>query len=127
MNAVNQCNTGTWASCDNGGRVRERPHSLYSRPLEDLIAIFLPHVIVASFAFILLIFVYEPSISFLLYSAVSTKYKSWFTFATCMMEEVRFVMFIIGIIVPIWQLQVVAFEDISCNLKDMIDSPVMQA
>ena len=85
-------------------------------------------MIVVSFALILLVFIYEPSISFLLYSALPAEYKSWWAFLACMMEEVRFVMFIIGIIVPIWQLQVMAFEDINCNLKEMIRSlTTMQA
>ena len=44
--------------------------SLLARPLEDLMAVYLPHVVVASFALILLTFVYDLSITFLLYSAL---------------------------------------------------------
>ena len=99
-----------------------RRQSLFARPLEDLMAIYLPHVIIASFALILLTFVYDPSITFLLYSALPRRYQFWLTFCACLMEEFRFVLFIIGIIVPIWQLQVMAFEDINRKLKELINS-----
>ena len=85
-------------------------------------AIFLPHAILASFALILLSFIYEPSINLLLYSALPKQLQSQLTFWACLVEEVRFILFIVGIIVPIWQLQVMAFEDINCKLKEILNS-----
>ena len=92
---------------------------VWERSLQDLIAIFLPYMDIATNASIGLCFFYDPTMNFLLYSGLPGGYKNWLTFCLCMMEEDRILMMWAAIVVPMWQLQVMAFDLVNNVLKQV--------
>ena len=64
-------------------------------------------------------FVYYPGMNFLLYSGLPGGYKNCVSFSVCLMEEIRLMMMVVGIVIPVWQLQVVAFDLANNVLKEV--------
>ena len=64
-------------------------------------------------------FIYYPSMNFLLYSGLPSSYKNWASFSVCMMEEIRLMMMGTMTMIPVWQLQVVAFDLANNVLKQV--------
>ena len=100
---------------------------LWERPLQDLMTIYLPHGVIGACVCILLSFAYEPSMKLLLYAALPGPFQNGLTFWMCMIEETRWLMFMVALIIPVWQTQLTAFEDINFCLKEITDSAGMQA
>ena len=66
--------------------------------------------------------VYEPTMKMLLYAAVPAPYQNSLTFWICFAEEMRFLVICIGIAIPTFQRQVIAFDLINTNLEDILVS-----
>ena len=58
----------------------------------------------------------------LLYSALPENHKNWISCGILWMEEVRLILFAAGFVVPVWQLQVIAFDLVNNGLKAVADS-----
>ena len=58
----------------------------------------------------------------LLYSAVPESHKNWISFGILRMKELWLFLFASGIIVPVWQLQVIAFDLVNNSLTAVVDS-----
>ena len=92
---------------------------LWQRSLQDLIAIQLPYTTLAAESVIVICYVYDPTMSFLLYSSLPEKFQNWFTLGICTLEEARLLVTLAGICVPVWQLQVIAFDLVNNGLEQM--------
>ena len=89
--------------------------------MQDLIAIYLPDMIITALLAILACIIYDPSMSLLLYSGLPEVYQNRFTFWICMVEETRFLMFMAGMDTPTWQSQVISFDFVSKNLEEIME------
>ena len=58
----------------------------------------------------------------LLYSAVSTSYQNWLTFGIYYLEELRFLLILVGLEIPAWQFQLIAIQDLNMELAAILDS-----
>ena len=58
----------------------------------------------------------------LLYAALPECYQNWLSFGICFVEEMRFLLFVVGIAVPACQLQLIAFQDVNKALEAHADS-----
>ena len=67
-------------------------------------------------------FIYEPTMQLLLYSALPDRQKNWFWMVLCLVEEMRFLLIFEGLVVPTWQLQVIAFDLIRNKLTLLAQS-----
>ena len=102
-----------------GHEERKGLRDLWTRSLQDLIAIYLPYMIMAADMIILMCYVYDPAMNFLLYASLPDRFRNWFTFGLCMVEEVRLFIILGGTKVPVWQLQVTAFDLVNNSLEHM--------
>ena len=69
---------------------------------------------------------YDPSMTLLLYSALPASWKNWFFFGVCFVEEMRLFLFAVGVALPAWQIQLVAFEDVNSRLEALISDSSMR-
>ena len=92
--------------------------------LQDLTAIYMPYMAVCSLVAEGTCFIFDPTLKLLLYSALPESYQNWLTFMTCFVEEMRFTLMFIGVIVPVLQLQVISFDLITIHLEASISSAV---
>ena len=99
---------------ENGTRKR-----VWERSLQDLIAICLPYMIILTDSAIAACFFYDPTMKFLLYSGLPGGYQNVITFWVCMMEEICTILMCTGTLVPLWQVQVIAFELVNNVLKQV--------
>ena len=67
-------------------------------------------------------YVYAPELRFLLSSALPDAHQNWLTFALCMVEEIRFLMTILGLITPVYQTQLISYELIVRKLQHVVQS-----
>ena len=58
--------------------------------------------------------VYDPTMRLLLYAALPPRLQNWATFGLCLLEEIRFLLVMTSVAIPIWQVQVISF-DLVCN------------
>ena len=106
-----------WEFIEDGGSQRSG-HTQQ----ELLTLLWIPHILLFTIVVALACFVYDPTVKLLLYSALPESYQNWVWFGTCYLEEVRFLLVLVGIEVPLWQLQLIAFEDINRGLIRIADS-----
>lgn len=90
--------------------------------MQDLIATWLPHLILLVVAVMIVCMIYDPTMKLLIFAALPESYQNWLTFAICLVEEARFLMICAGLGAPSWQLQIVAFQDINEELGALIQS-----
>ena len=107
---------------DNQDMAKNWPHRLRECSLQDLVAIFLPYMMILTDPVIIACFILDPTMNLLLYSALPTSYQNWLSFSICLVEETRLLGFCMGIVTPVWQLQVVAFDLICHTLQTLIES-----
>ena len=100
---------------------RVQQQRLYERSLQDLIAIYLPLMVIIGESSILACFIYDPSMSLLLYSGLPATYQNSLTFWTCMVEEARYLTVFSGIAITALQLQVIAFDLVTKNVEETIE------
>ena len=92
-------------------------HRLLECSLQDLIVLFLPHMILLAAVLIGACCVYDPTMRLLLYSALPESYQSWLLFGICFVEELRFMLMMISIAIPVWQMQVMSFDLVNTALE----------
>ena len=90
--------------------------------LQELIAILIPYMIALAAVVIAACILYDPTMKMLLYSSVPHSYKNWFSFGICFVEETRLLLMCVGINVPVFQLQLIAFELINSRLEEILHS-----
>ena len=113
------------SSNPDGSETKAWYSRLAHRSLQDLIAIYLPHMLSSSGVAIAACFILDPTMNLLLYSALPVNYQNWFTFGICFLEEIRFLGTIIATAAPVWQFQIMAFDMISSNLEHVVKSMQM--
>ena len=115
--------SGTWNSGkDDGAKAKGILSRLGKYSFQDLIAIFLPYMILSAEVAITACFIYDPTTKQLLYSVLPEAYKTWWSFGICLVAEVRLCLFVAGLMISAWQMQVVAFEFISNSLEALTKS-----
>ena len=95
---------------------------LLEHSLQDLIAIYLPHMLLCGVALIGVCYAYDPTLRLLLYAALPGGYQCWQTFTICLVEEMRLVLMCVGVGVPVLQLQVISFDQVNADLEAVITS-----
>ena len=108
---------GSQAGNDLSWLLRLREHSV-----QDLIAIYLPHITITTAAVIGGCYLYDPSMKILLYSALAEKYQNWLSYGICFVEEIRFLARLLGTVVTAWQIQLLAFELVTNELDASVQS-----
>ena len=96
------------------------PQHLWERPLQDLAAIFLPYMTPLAAIAVGICILYDPTMTMLLYRALPGRYQNLFTFWVCFLEEIRFMSIFIGIAIPVWQCQVIAFDLMNNKLQNTV-------
>ena len=90
---------------------------------QDLIAIYVPHMIIFGAALLIgCCYIYDPTLRLLLYSALPERYQNWLTFTMCLAEEIRLLLICSGVVVPVLQLQVISFDKVNVELEAIISS-----
>ena len=90
--------------------------------LQDLIAIWLPHMLLLAASMAVICMIYDPTMKLLLYAALPESYQSWLTLGIGLVAEWCFLLFGAGLTVPAWQLQIVVIQDINEKLETLIES-----
>ena len=93
---------------------------LWQRYPQNLAAILLPYVFPVGVMIIGACILYDPTRKMLLYAALPTQCQNWVTFWLCFVEEIRLLCMFIGIGVPAWQCQLIAFDLIHNKLDNTI-------
>ena len=88
--------------------------------LQDLIAIVMPYMTPVVIAMIAGCMLYDPTMKMLLYSGLPGQYQSWASAVICFAEEMRFLVILVGVAVPIWQFQVIAFDLVNRKLTETL-------
>ena len=94
--------------------------------LQDLIALFLPHMAGTAGLLILVAFVYDPTMTLLLYSVLPESCKTWPWFLACLMEEARLITVIVAVGIPMLQVQVVAFDLANATLEAAVPNTLQR-
>ena len=105
---------------DEGGdrhQQKQGLHRFLGRSLQELIAICMPVMGVATVLATGACFLYDPEMRALLYSALPEKYKNWLTFCVCWLEELRMIWMGVGIAIPLFQIQVIVFDLLNDSLE----------
>ena len=109
------------------GRGRQQWHKrLLECTLQDLIAIYMPHMILYGEVIIGACYIYDPTLRLLLYSALPERYQSWPAFTACLLEEMRLLFFCAAIAIPVLQLQVISFDLVNTQLEAIVNSALTQ-
>ena len=95
---------------------------LLEHSLQDLIAMYMPHLALCSASFIWACYIYDPSLRLLLYFELPERYQSWLTFTVCFVEEIRFFLVVFGVGSPMLQLQVISFDQVNTHLETIMFS-----
>ena len=101
---------------------RHQCRRLLGSSLQDFIAIGMPYLVLLAAGMIGACIIYDPTMKLLLYSALPERYQNWLSFGILWVEELRLMIFGSGIGVPVWQLQIIAFDTVNNNLQAMMDS-----
>ena len=96
-----------------------RTKKLWERSLQDLIAIYVPYMVMAGVVTILACFTYDPTMKYLLYKALPETRKNWITFGVCLLEETRLLLIDSGLVITVFQVQVIAFDLVKGNAENM--------
>ena len=97
-----------------------RTSRLREYSVQDVAALWLPHMIALAVPAIMASYVYDPSMSFLLYNALPSHLQNWSTFGLCAAEEFRFILDILVIVAPVYQLHVISYDLVSDRLRRLI-------
>ena len=100
----------------------QQHHSLRQRSLQDLIAIWMPHMVLMAAVTVGACYLYDPTMKQLLYSALPESYKNWVSFGILWTEEVRLTLFATGLAIPVWQVQILAFDLATEKLRAVGDA-----
>ena len=107
---------------DSDKKIEKKPgfHRFVGRSMQELIAICLPGIGVATVSAIGACFLYDPGMRVLLYSALPENCKNWFSFCVCWLEDFRLLWMCIGIAAPVLQLEVIAFDLLNYSLPSIV-------
>ena len=110
---------------DSGPSRSARLQRLRTCTLQDLVAIYLPYMLGLTTVVVVACFLYDPDMKFLLYSAIRSKsdhsWWDWIIFVICSIEEARFIMFVMGIVLPMLQLQIISFDSINDIIQNLME------
>ena len=95
---------------------------LWERSPQDLMAIYLPHMLTLAIMLVGICAVYDPTMKMLLYNALPNSYQNWLTFWLCYMEEMRFLAMIVAVNAPAWQCQIIAFDLVNHDLEAITEA-----
>ena len=93
--------------------------------LQDLIAIFMPYMVLLAVPVISSSFIYDPTLRLLLYAVLPESFKTWPWFGLCFIEEVHLLTMFVSIATPAWQLQVISFDLVNKSLETIIASSTL--
>ena len=85
--------------------------------LQDVMAIYAPHMISIIISVIGLVFIYDPSFKLLIHSCMPLEWRTPLVLAICAVEELRHLLMLGAIYTPIWQLPGVIFETVLNNYR----------
>ena len=66
--------------------------------------------------------IYYPGLHLLLYNGLPEKYQTWLSFTILLLEEMRYIVTLYVIAVPMWILQLIAFDLVNTRLRLLIHS-----
>ena len=95
---------------------------LQERSLQDLLGLLMPVGIPLSAGVVGVCILFDPMMKFVLYSALPEQFQNWLSFVICYVEEIRFLYMFAAIIIPIWQVQLLAFDLINDKLEEIVDA-----
>ena len=104
---------------DENGRSLKRESRWLQYSLQDRIALFMPYTTTAAGLLIVLPSWLNPCIRSSLYSIMPLKYRGKIALVICSCEELRFVMFLVAVAVPLYQFEVIAFDQICRKLGQL--------
>ena len=96
-----------------GRKIRD----LFQRSLQDLVALYAPHMVIAGGLTGFLCFLYAPTLSAWLYSSVPAKYQGYTWFAVCLVVEAHWLSFVAIHSSSSFQIHVVFFDGIHRELQ----------
>ena len=88
--------------------------------LEDLIAIYLPYMLILEGGLVLVSLFYDPTTTLFLYSKLPESYRTWPWLLACLLEEIRSMAIIIAILVPAEQIKVLAIGLVRMSLEEVV-------
>ena len=104
---------------EENGTTQGRSQRHRKSTLQDLIAIYLPHMALCALVVIAISFINDPTMKLLLYSALPLNCRNWLSFGLCFLEDMRLVIICAGMLLSTWQFQVIAFQTVSNVLEDI--------
>ena len=107
---------------ENEDKPWHRIRPLLDRKLQDLIAMYLPNILVTIGLPVLACYVYMPGPKFLLYSVLPSSQQNWLTFTVFIVEEVRYLFQLLGLSCSVYQHQVIAYELITQELEQVVET-----
>ena len=118
------CSTTFTCSLDrtfllNGARRRGLSNLLRESTLQDLIAIFLPHILIIAVLFITASLVYYPTMTAFLYSMLPENWKTWLWFLAFLLMEIRSMAIILAVVSQALQIHVIAFDLVNWSLQQL--------
>ena len=110
------------------GKIENEAKRWLERVLEcsfqDLLAIWLPYMVLCAASIVTTCTIYDPTMKLLLYAALPENCQTWLSFVICLVQEMRVLLMCIGLAVPTWQIQIIAFQYADKALHDLADSVV---
>ena len=100
----------------------QQRESAFQRPLQDLLAVWLPHMVLLAAVMMGACYLYDSTMKMLLYAVVPESHKNWISFGILWMQELWLLQFALGIIVPMWQFEVIAFGLVNNSLTAIADT-----
>ena len=110
-------NTASAPLLDKDGGGKGWIQLLMEYSLQDLIEIGLPYLVFPLVPLICASLVYDPTMKLLLYVMLPESYRTWPWFCGCLIAEAYFVLMLPILAVPVWQVQVMAFELVNSKLE----------
>ena len=92
--------------------------------LQDLIAIFLPHMTILACVLVIVSLAYDPTMTVFLYSRLPEAWKTWPWFLICLLEEVRSMTIMAAILIPTFQIHVIAIDLVNTSLQSVLSCAV---
>ena len=103
----------------SGATSRRLNRLLRESTLQDLIAIFLPHILLIAVLFITASLVCYPTMTGFLYSVLPESWKTWPWFLAFLLMEIRSMTMVLAVLSQALQIHVVAFDLVNWSLQQL--------
>ena len=90
--------------------------------LQDIIALYAPHMVLAAVVSATAVMAYDPTLKILLYSALPHEWRTFTVFSFCLAEEVRNLVLMGMIAVPVLQIHVMTSDLLVQTLHEIAHS-----